>query len=283
MTATRAQIQPFNFGPPGRLLFGIFHPASAVEAPRTSVLLCHAFGHESVRAHRLMRVLAERLARAGHGVLRFDLHGTGDSMGDDVDGDLEGWAHDVQEASRELHSRSGAAQSVWIGMRLGATVMLRAAQQAPDDLLRLILWDPVLDGARYLAHLRARHVASLEEAFSVMPGPRPSDLARDPRRFSDEAIGFGLSPLLREQLLALSLPEHRWPARPASITVLTDPEDADGRDLVSVCANDPGRVAVIPVRHGTEWTTATADNSALVPAAAMVHLVQLAQQAGAPA
>jgi pimeloyl-ACP methyl ester carboxylesterase len=279
MTATIAQIQPFNFGPPGRLLFGIFHPASAVEAPRASVLLCHAFGQEAVRADRLMRVLAERLARAGHAVLRFDLYGTGDSMGDDLDGDLEGWAHDVHQASRELRARSSAAQSVWIGMRLGATVALRAAQQAPDDLLRLILWDPVLDGASYLARLRARHVASLEEAFSVMPAPTPSDLARDPRRFSDEAIGFALSPLLREQLVALSLPQHRWPARPASIVVLTDPDDTDGRDLVSVSAADPGRVTVIPVRHRTEWTSATADNSALVPAAA---LMQLVQHAGAP-
>ena len=280
MTATSARIQPFNFGSPGRLLFGIFHPAAAVDAPRASVLLCHAFGQESVRAHRLMRVLAERLARAGQAVLRFDLHGTGDSMGDDLDGDLDGWARDVHEASRELQSRSRAAQSVWIGMRLGATVMLRASQQAPDDLQRLILWDPVLDGARYLAHLRARHVASLEEAFSVMPGPTPSDLARDPRRFSDQAIGFGLSPRLREQLLALSLPEHRWPARPASIVVLTDPDDADGRDLVSVCATDPGRVLAIPLRHRTDWTTAAADNNALVPAAA---LLQLLQQAGTPA
>jgi pimeloyl-ACP methyl ester carboxylesterase len=280
MTATSAQIQPVKFGPSGRLLFGIFHPASAVETPRASVLLCHAFGQEAVRADRLMRVLAERLARAGHAVLRFDLHGTGDSMGDDLDGDLEGWAHDVHEASRELRLRSRAAQSVWIGMRLGATVALRAAQQAPDDLRRLILWDPVLDGARYLAHLRARHVASLEEAFSLMPAPTPSELAHDPRRFSDEAIGFALSPLLREQLVALRLPEHRWPARPASIVVLTDPDDADGRDLVSVCATNPGRVAVIPVRHGTDWTTAAADNSALVPAAAMMQLVH---HAGAPA
>lgn len=280
MTETSASIQPFNFGPPGRLLFGIFHPASAVEAPRASVLLCHAFGQEGVRAHRLMRVLAERLARSGHAVLRFDLHGTGDSMGDDLDGDLDGWACDVLEASRELRSRSRVAHSVWIGMRLGATVALRAAQQAPDDLQRLILWDPVLDGPRYLAHLRVRHVTSLEEAFSLMPSPTPSESARDPRRFSDEAIGFALAPLLREQLAALRLPEHHWPGRPASIVVLTDPDDADGHDLAVVCAADPGKVAVVPLRHRTDWTTDAADNSALVPAAALMKLVQ---HAGAPA
>jgi uncharacterized protein len=273
---------PFQFGPPGRRLFGIHYRGAVAQAGvrASAVLLCNPFGQEAVRSHRMFRLLSERLARAGHDVLRFDYYGTGDSMGDDLDGDLAGWAGDVHEADRELHVRSGSKRTVWIGMRLGAAVALRAAKNAPDGLARLVLWDPVLDGGRYLQHLRERHVASLEEAFSLPPVPAPAQLARNPANFVGEAIGFALPAPLREQVAALRLPDHRWPARPASIVVLTDPSDVDGCDLVAVCAREPGRVQTVVVSHGTDWTSDTAENGALISAPA---LAQLIQQAGAPA
>lgn len=279
MNASTGSIRPLVFGPPDRPLFGIFHPAAPATNERASVLLCNAFGQEAIRAHRMMRVLAERLARAGHAVLRFDFYGTGDSMGDDLDGDLHGWAADVHVADRELRALSGAARTIWIGMRLGGTVALRAAQQAPKGLARLILWDPVVDGQRYLNRLRERHVFSLEQAYSLPPRPTPVDQARDPARFRDEAIGFALSSLLRQQVQSLRASAHRWPALPASIVVVCDPDDADGRDLAAIGAREPDRTLMIPVRHGTEWTTDTADNRALVPAAALAELVR---QASAP-
>ena len=276
----RSPLQPLVFGDTDRRLFGVFHPAISNVETKNAVLLCNAFGQEGVRAHRMVRVLAERLARAGHPVMRFDYFGTGDSMGDDLDGDLDGWARDLLEADRELRLRSDAANTTWVAMRLGGSVALQAAHQAPDGLARLVLWDPVLDGVGYLRHLRERHVASLEDAFSLLPVPAPAATARDPAQFRDEAIGFALSPRLRSQLAALSPGDHRWPARPASIVVLTDPDDDDGRALAAACAREPGRVQSVVVRHGTDWTSDTADNSALVPAAA---LMQFMKQVGAPA
>ena len=44
-----------------------------------------------VRAHRLLRVLAERLARNGIAVMRFGPYGAGDSLGNDEQLDLAGW------------------------------------------------------------------------------------------------------------------------------------------------------------------------------------------------
>jgi uncharacterized protein len=271
--------QPLAFGPADRRLFGSLHAAAVPSPGRPGVVLCNAFGQEATRAHRFMRVLAERLSRNGHAVLRFDFFGTGDAMGDDQDGDLVGWAEDVHTADRVLRERSGAQQVVWIGMRLGGSIALQAAQQAPAGLARLVLWDPVLDGSRYLAHLRNQHVASLELAFSLPSKPTPAELARDPGCFRDEALGFALSPLLRRQLEAMRLPQHRWPVHPASIVVLTDPDDPDGKDLAAVCARQPGRVQTVPLRHGTDWTSDTANDSALVPAAALAELVR---HAGAP-
>lgn len=274
MNPPTVTIQPFNFGPPERRLFGIYHAPAAAQAARPGVLLCNAFGQEAVRAHRLMRVLAERLARAGHAVLRFDYHGTGDAMGDDLDGDPAGWADDVLVADQALRSRSGVTHTAWMGMRLGAAVALRAAQRAPGNLQRLVLWDPVIDGARYLDHLRQRHIESLVESFSLMPRPAPAVVARDPSLFRDEAIGFALSPAFRAQVATLSPCSPDWPSRPKSIVALTDPDDADGRDLALACQTAPGRVRAVAVHHGTDWTSDTAESSALVPAPALLRLVQ---------
>lgn len=268
--------QPFCFGPARRRLFGIYHPGAAGAATRAGVVLCNAFGQEGVRAHRALWVLAERLARAGHPVLRFDYFGAGDSMGDDLDIDLDGWAGDVHEADQALRVRSGSAQTIWLGMRLGGTVVLRAAQRAPASLVRLLLWDPVTDGQRYLEHLRERHAASLEAAFSLPPDPLPELLLRDPAQYRDEAIGFAVSPLLRQQLTALRPQPGLWPSRPASIVALVDPGDGDGRYLAELCAHDPQRLRMVTCAHGTDWTSDTADNGVLVPAQALTLLVQQA-------
>lgn len=277
MTTASASIHPVAFGPAMRRLFGIFHPPADGSAPRPGVVLCSAFGQEAIRAQRMMRVLGERLARNGHPVLRFDYFATGDSLGDDIDGDLDGWARDVIEADRELRSLSGALQTTWIGMRLGATIALRAATQGAAGLGRLVLWDAVLDGRRYLEHLRQHHVATLEAAFSVPRWPSYTEqAARDPDRFRDEAIGFALSTALRKQLLDLRPGGVRWPARPLSIVAIADSGDADGADLTRACATNPSRVTTIHLQHGTPWTADTAGNMSLVPAQALMQLVQLA-------
>ena len=102
-----ATAKPRCFGPSARRLFGIYHPPAEGSAGRPAVVLCNPFGQEAIRAQRMMRVLGERLARNGHAVLRFDYFGTGDSLGDDIEGDLEGWALDVMEAHRRVAARLG--------------------------------------------------------------------------------------------------------------------------------------------------------------------------------
>lgn len=272
-------IQPVVFGAPQRRLFGIFHPAGN-EALHPGVVLCNAFGQEAIRAHRMMRVLAERLARQGHPVLRFDYFGSGDSMGEDLDADLDGWTADLLSADAQLRTLSGASRSIWIGMRLGATVALRAAFQAPPGLCRVIAWDAVLDGTRYLDHLRVRHIDTLEGAFALRQRPSPREIGRmTAQSFRDEAIGHAISPAFRAQIEALVAPRWAWPAQPPSLIALSDPDTQDGRDLAEALRTAAGRVRVVPVQHGTDWTSDAADNSALVPTQALLALVQQAQEA----
>jgi pimeloyl-ACP methyl ester carboxylesterase len=270
----RDTIQPVSFGPADRRLFGIIHfPADAARSG-LGVVLCNPFGQEAVRAHRMWRVLAERLARAGHAVMRFDYFGTGDSMGDDAQGDLEGWCGDLMTAHSALMERCGCLRVVWVGMRLGAAVARLAAARSPAALARLVLWDPVIDGATYLAHLRERHVASLECAFSLAQSPSPSLVALDPTRFQDEAIGFAISPALRRQVGELTPDTLQWPQLPAGVVLISDPNDVTGRSLASMSKILPAGVVTIVLSHGTDWTTDTAGNTSLVPTAALLQLVK---------
>ena len=100
---------PMLFGPASRQLFGLYHAPE--RESKLAVLICMPLGQEAVRAHRLFRVLSDRLARAGVAVLRFDYHGSGDSPGEDTDGELEGWRRDICTAHEELRRRTGARAS----------------------------------------------------------------------------------------------------------------------------------------------------------------------------
>ena len=77
MNPPRAAV-PLFFGAASRSLFGWYH-APAEPRRATGVVICNPIGDDDVRAHRPLRHLAERLARAGLAVLRFDFDGTGDS------------------------------------------------------------------------------------------------------------------------------------------------------------------------------------------------------------
>jgi pimeloyl-ACP methyl ester carboxylesterase len=274
-----SHLQPVSFGAADRRMIGLYHsPLVSHVANRPSVLVCNAFGQEAIRAHRFQRTLAERLAKAGHAVLRFDYFGTGDSMGDDLDFSIAGACQDLLSAHNELRHRANANQIVWIGMRLGGTIALQAAHSAPPELSRLIAWDPILDGAAYLEYLRERHLDSIENEYSLPLNPNPRELARNPDYLRDEAIGFAVSPEFRQELMALRVEDYAWPKHPAQIKVLTDPATTEGKDLAQLLTRPAAQVQTFVVQHGTDWTSDTASNTALVPTAA---LMTIAQQAGA--
>jgi predicted alpha/beta hydrolase len=128
---------PLLFGPASRQLFGLFHAPE--RDSQMAVLVCAPFGQEAIRSHRLFRVLSDRLARTGVAVLRFDYFGSGDSPGDDEDGELEGWRRDIGTAHEELRRRVGSRRIVWLGARLGGAMAVLAAKSGRCDPSRLIL------------------------------------------------------------------------------------------------------------------------------------------------
>lgn len=258
---------PLMFGPPSRRLFGLFHAAEGTRASDTAVLLCPPMGHEALRSHRFYRLLALRLSRRGVPVLRFDPYGTGDSPGDDEDGDLEGWRRDIGEAHRELVARSGASRIVWFGARIGATLALQAAASASPRIARLVLWEPVLEGPGYLAHLREKHVAELELSHAIPKAEWRRSLSTDPEAFAAEAFGFGISEVLRRQIMALT-PDALQMSASTELVVIAKPDDATTREWVT--AQTAGqRARHVPLLHSMIWTSNPHPNNEMVPAEAL--------------
>jgi pimeloyl-ACP methyl ester carboxylesterase len=158
---------PFFFGSSSRRLFGIYSmaQANAVAATSRAAVLCYPWGPEYQYSHRSMRHLAVALAQAGVHVLRFDYLGTGDSDGNARDFGLTDWMKDIESAIEELKDTAGVSRVSLIGLRLGALLAAQVAAAGQSTVDRLVLWDPVVSGPRYLEEIE--QVADLEGAPST--------------------------------------------------------------------------------------------------------------------
>ena len=234
VTATSAlsamsRILPIRFGTAKRELVGIYHaPASAVDR-RESCVLCNPFGVEAVQSHRLLRTIAERLARSGLHVLRFDYFGTGDSAGDGTEGEIEGWTQDVLTAHEELGRRSGSSRGIVFGLGLGATLAFLAAKQLRRSADRLVLWELVTDGASYLATLTEAHIANRSMALGDHWDWNPSSYAHIVTEAQNEALGYPLSPALKAQLRRVSLDSFRELAAEHVTIISASPASESGQ------------------------------------------------------
>ncbi|MBB2890157.1 hypothetical protein [Flexivirga oryzae] len=161
---------PTWFGPAERSLFGWFcTPDSG--AASYAVLLCPPIGEEEHNAHETIRRTAWGLAEQGIASLRFDFHGTGDSMGHWSDpGRVPAWLTSVQDAYDALVA-TGVPTIGGIGMRLGATLLGTAAARGVIDLDMLVLWDPC-SGKSMLREGYARRpgTAEYEDGSIETPG-----------------------------------------------------------------------------------------------------------------
>ncbi|HXF80979.1 MAG TPA: alpha/beta hydrolase [Usitatibacter sp.] len=146
--------RPLYIDGSGGAFFGWIHEDPQAAARDTVAVICAPGGYEYTRAHRTLRHLADRFARAGIPALRFDYHGTGNSAGDDSDPDrVAAWIGNIREACLEARAATGRGRVCLVGVRLGATLASLATRQiAVDDL---VLWNPCISGKGYVRELQA--------------------------------------------------------------------------------------------------------------------------------
>lgn len=144
--------ETFYFASAGRRLSATLHAPAPGVPPRGGWVLCAPFGEERGFAQRTEVTWARALAAAGHWALRLDFRGYGDSEGWFEEHTADDHVEDVLAARLELERRSGLpCRGLW-GLRLGATVATLAAARAKLEVA-LALWDPIVNGDRYMEGL----------------------------------------------------------------------------------------------------------------------------------
>jgi pimeloyl-ACP methyl ester carboxylesterase len=155
------------FGDAGRPQLGwLSRPAAGVGA--SGIVIAPPVGYEYWCSHRALRALAERLAVAGHAVLRIDYDGTGDSSGDQWEpGRVAAWERTLADAAAELR-RLGAEQITLAGARLGGAFALLGGRAL--GAAKIIAWLPVANGRRYAKELKLLSTPVPEAGDPAGPG-----------------------------------------------------------------------------------------------------------------
>jgi len=207
-------IEAFFFGPSNQQVFAIYHPPAGGSGQVLTVI-CPPLFWEYMRTQLALRELAISLAERGQHVLRLDYRGTGDSFGDLGEVAISDWVEDIARAVREGRDLSGSSVVRLLGVRAGALLACRSAG-ASSDVQRLVLWDPVLDGAGYLQVLRRIQVAMLEHNLFLSRAER--------REAMHEYAGHRLSERMFEEFRLLDASAYSSVPKSKLHVVSTSPE-----------------------------------------------------------
>lgn len=242
---------PFYFGTSTTQLFGIYDPPQS--AGRRGVVLCQPWGQEYLRAHQSIRHLARLLARQRCHALRFDYFGCGDSAGRDEEGSIAQWLNDIATAIDELKAIAGLRSVGLIGLRFGASLAALTAA-GRRDVDRLVLWDPIIDGAAYVTE-KTKNSVGRGEAGGVV-----------------QVAGFPLTAELQESMatILLTARQERLPPTLLVSTVQADTYHPLERALVR------GGVDVRTICHPgpSAWSDAANFGSGGMPVAALDAIVE---------
>lgn len=230
---------PFFLAREGHRLFAVLHEPAGPASGRTLVF-CHPLAEEKLWSHRTFVAFARELAASGHLALRFDYMGNGDSDGDFSEASVETAIADIVSAIDWLRERSGRHRTTLVGLRFGATVAALVAERTPG-IDELVLWAPIVDGARYMQELLRINVATQSAVYREIRHDR-AQLVEQMRGGSAVNVdGYQLTLALFEQSSAIRLDASPKTFRGRCLVVQIDRADAtpsaELRDLASSYAD----------------------------------------------
>ncbi|WP_142239637.1 hypothetical protein [Mycobacterium sp. ST-F2] len=143
-----ATSSPTYFGPAESPLFGVLHVPANWEV-RGAALVCGSLGKDYFDSLRALRLLADGLAERGILALRFDYLGCGDSsFGQVRSNSVSEWQASIGYATDYLRGM-GIDDISGVGVRAGALILDSVLQHSPD-VKRVVYWDPMGTGRRFL-------------------------------------------------------------------------------------------------------------------------------------
>jgi exosortase A-associated hydrolase 2 len=193
-------------------------------------VLCAPLAEEQLWSHRVFVNFARELCVRGYAVLRFDYRGEGDSDRQFEQSDLQTRVADASTAIEELTRQVPELKKVTlVGLRLGGAIAaLAAAGRA--DVERLVLWDPVINGADYMQSvLRSNLMFQMAQFRKVVEG-REALVERLDRGETINVEGYELSAPMFRQISAIQL-EEVLAANPIACQIVSiAPRAAPARD-----------------------------------------------------
>lgn len=231
-------------------LFGVLHePASTPTG--VGWVFCHPFAEEKLWAQRVYVSFARTLAARGSWVLRFDAMGNGDSEGAFADSSVQSALSDVNCAVRLLERSAGSGVGNGIGLvglRFGATLAALAAEE-DRSISRLVLWEPIVDGSRYMQEMLRVNLTTQTAAYKEIRCSRADLVAmmKDGRTVNID--GYELSYPHFEQVSAIRLAEGRKSFGGRCLIVQIGPRNQPVRQELIVLGN---LYAHADVWHATE-------------------------------
>lgn len=193
---------PFFFDGNGYRLFGVIHDPEG-EANSRGFVFCHPFAEEKLWTHRVFVNFARILAQKGYYVLRFDYMGHGDSEGEFADSSVETRLNDIKTAITWLKTNRPVDKGTGLlGLRFGATLACLAAEREVE-LSNLVLWEPVLNGAKYMKEMLRINLTTQVAAYKEI-------------RYKTEAL---VAMMKNGQSVNIDGYETRWPLYQQSIEI----------------------------------------------------------------
>ena len=143
---------PFYFPNGHYQLFGILHRPEK-DSKNLGFVFVHPFAEEKLWTQRVLVNFARELAKHGYPVLRFDFMGHGDSEGNFEESSIETRLSDIDCAIDKIEVDIPDLKKIGLlGLRFGATLAVLAAERS-KRVQKLILWDPIIDGEKYMHEL----------------------------------------------------------------------------------------------------------------------------------
>ena len=233
---------PIFFGDEADRMFGVLHAPDG-KRTRSGLLLCHAFGEEKLWSHRVYVNLAREAANRGFAVFRFDFRGHGDSTGHSEDYSVDDYLRDIGTAVDTLKSRFDDLEDIGlIGLRLGGTLAQIWASR--NDLIRrLVLWEPVLDGAKYMQELLRINLSTQLAVYGKVQQNREALVADMAEGKPANVDGYLISARFYEDCGNINLstePLKSTNAKSLIVQIAPNLKQKDRPDLLEFCEAYPG-------------------------------------------
>jgi exosortase A-associated hydrolase 2 len=189
-------------------IFTVTHVAENADCRKAFVFI-HPFAEEKLWSHRVYVSFARKLAKQGYHVGRFDFSGHGDSGGEFIDSSLENHYVDIEAVINHLKNKYRISDISLFGLRLGATLAAAYASRN-GEVNNIVLWDPVLDGERYMQEILRSNLAG-QMALKGKVETTRDDLVKQMQ--SGEPInieGYMLTYEYYRELSKLNLPKFEY-------------------------------------------------------------------------